>query len=217
MVKKVGIHLNACLGRPKSGGTPKPTQSLLHQVRDWLFRALAKWATTMIFTSIESRLSKMGVDMKVGNLPNQAQIKPLNSVEPPRRTDNSAVSVIGADILITGNIDASIELHIEGKVVGDVRCATLILGAGSVIEGRIYATRVKVSGSVEGAIETKDLAIESEANVNGEITYERLRIANGATVSGQLTHTMADSGPADTSKLKLVPPDPGKDEGVKEA
>lgn len=114
------------------------------------------------------------------------------------------MSVIGADIVITGNIEASVDLHIEGRVVGDVRCATLILGDNSAVNGRIYAARVKVSGSVDGAIETKDLAVEGSARVTGDITYERLRVANGAVVEGKMTRKAPVEVPEEANKLKLV-------------
>jgi cytoskeletal protein CcmA (bactofilin family) len=119
------------------------------------------------------------------------------------KADRPKMSVIGADITITGNIEASVDLHIEGRVVGDVRCATLILGESSKISGGIQATRVRVSGTVEGAIETRDLAIEASARVTGEITYGRLRVASGAVIEG----TMKCNPPADLGadgKLKIV-------------
>lgn len=120
-----------------------------------------------------------------------------------------AMSVIGTDILVTGNIEAEVDLHIEGRVVGDVRCATLILGERSSVVGSIYASRVRVSGTVEGAIETTDLAIESAARVKGDVTYSRLRIANGGIVEGTMKHVPGE-GAADGGKLKLVEPDKAK-------
>jgi cytoskeletal protein CcmA (bactofilin family) len=118
--------------------------------------------------------------------------------------EENLMSVIGADILITGNIEAQVDLHIEGKVVGDVRCATLILGERSTVTGSVYAERVRVSGMVEGAIETTDLAIEATARVQGDVTYSRLRIANGGVIHGSMIHKpLADEAP-DTARLKLV-------------
>lgn len=116
---------------------------------------------------------------------------------------NDHISVIGADILITGNIEAEVDLHIEGRVVGDVRCATLILGERSSVAGNIFAQRVRVSGQVEGAIETIDLAIESGARVRGDISYSRLRIANGGIVSGKLEHVALD--PSDEQARRPQP------------
>ncbi len=110
------------------------------------------------------------------------------------------MSVIGADILVTGNIEAEVDLHIEGRVQGDVRCATLILGETSSVVGKIFAERVRVSGTVEGAINTTDLAIESSARVKGEVTYSRLRIGNGGIVEGTMTHKPLE----ESTGLKLV-------------
>ena len=98
------------------------------------------------------------------------------------------ISVIGADILITGNIEAEVDLHIEGRVLGDVRCSTLILGERSSVTGNIFAQRVRVSGQVDGSVETIDLAIEAGAQVRGDVSYSRLRIANGGIIAGRMEH-----------------------------
>lgn len=128
------------------------------------------------------------------------------SIEAPANdsNDKKAMSVIGADIVIIGNIEASVDLQIEGRVEGDVRCATLILGETSVIKGRVFATRVKVSGNVEGAVDTRDLAVEATGTVSGEITYARLRVSNGGSIEGKLTRKPLEETAEEGTKLKLV-------------
>ena len=87
--------------------------------------------------------------------------------------------------------------------MGDVRCATLILGETSRINGGIYAERVRVAGTVEGAIETRDLAVEATGRVSGEIVYGRLRVANGANIEGNLKcNPPVEAEP----KLKVISP-----------
>ena len=93
---------------------------------------------------------------------------------------------IGVEVTITGNIEAGQDLHIEGSVVGDVRCQTLFLGETGKISGSIHAARVRVAGIVEGGIEARDLAVEATARVTGDVTYGRLRVANGAAMEGKL-------------------------------
>ncbi|MGF1549078.1 MAG: polymer-forming cytoskeletal protein [Sphingomonadaceae bacterium] len=100
--------------------------------------------------------------------------------------DMSNMSVIGADITINGDIEASVDLLIEGKVHGDVRCATLILGEKSSVSGSIFAERVRVGGAVEGTVETRDLAIDATARIGGDIVYERLRVASGGIIEGSM-------------------------------
>ena len=115
-----------------------------------------------------------------------------------------AFSVIGADIVVTGDIEASVDLHIEGRVDGDVRCTTLFLGDSSVIKGSVYAERVRVAGTIQGSVDTKDLAIESSARVTGDVVYERLRVANGGLIEGTLKCKALEMSASDSTKLKLV-------------
>lgn len=97
-------------------------------------------------------------------------------------------SLIGSGIFVEGNIVANVELQIRGRVVGDVRCDTLVLSEHGEIRGNIVADRVRLSGSVEGAIDTGDLAIESTARVQGDLTYSRIKMATGAVVQGRMSH-----------------------------
>ena len=47
----------------------------------------------------------------------------------------ATISLLGADVTITGNISATTELHIDGTVEGDIDCASLVQGDGSQING----------------------------------------------------------------------------------
>lgn len=97
-------------------------------------------------------------------------------------------SLIGSGIFVEGNIVANVELQIRGKVVGDVRCDTLVLSEHGQIRGNVVADRVRLSGSVEGAIDTGDLSIEATARVQGDLTYSRIKMATGAVVQGRMSH-----------------------------
>jgi cytoskeletal protein CcmA (bactofilin family) len=140
----------------------------------------------------------------------------MDTPEQRDKTDKSAMSMIGADIVVTGNIEAKVDLHIEGRVNGDVRCATLILGENSSVNGSVYADRVRVSGTVDGSVETKDLAVEATARVVGDVTYDRLRVANGGVIEGNMKRRPVEEGSSgagtsnngntDAGKLKLVGP-----------
>ncbi|MDB5697761.1 MAG: cell shape determination protein CcmA [Alphaproteobacteria bacterium] len=112
----------------------------------------------------------------------------VSNVDDPTPTagEQPVFSVIGADIVVTGSIEASVDLHIDGRVEGDVRCKTLILGEASAITGNVFADRVRAAGIVTGSIETNDLAIEASARVSGDVLYERIRITNGAQIDGNL-------------------------------
>lgn len=126
-----------------------------------------------------------------------------NGADQQARAEENLMSVIGTDILVTGNIEAQVDLHIEGRVHGDVRCSTLILGERSAVTGNVFAERVRVSGTVDGGIETTDLAIESTARVTGDVTYSRLRIANGGIIQGSMTHKPIDETETESEDARL--------------
>ena len=118
------------------------------------------------------------------------------------RADGAAMSILGSGITVIGNIEASVDLQLLGTVHGDVKCATLLMAEGSLIRGSIHAERVRVSGKVEGSVETQDLAVESMATINGDVTYSRIRVANGGIVAGKMIHRPA--GASDSGRLRLV-------------
>ena len=65
---------------------------------------------------------------------------------------NGTFSVIGADIVIRGDLEASADLHVDGTVQGDIACASLVQGESSRIEGAINAETARLSGTVKGTI-----------------------------------------------------------------
>lgn len=109
-------------------------------------------------------------------------------------------SLIGGDVVISGNIDASVDLHIDGKVEGDISCAALVQGPDSRIKGHVTAKTARLAGLVDGSINADELVIEASARITGDVTYERITIAAGGQVDGRFAHR---SGAA-TSDLKLI-------------
>ena len=66
--------------------------------------------------------------------------------------NGATFSVIGTDVSIKGNIEASADLHVDGKVEGDITCASLVQGDQSRIEGVITAETARLSGTVKGTM-----------------------------------------------------------------
>ena len=97
----------------------------------------------------------------------------------------STFSVIGSDITIRGNIEATVDLHVDGKVIGDISCASLVQGEGSLIEGEVKAETARLSGHVKGRIEAKQLVVLKSARIEGDVNYETLTIEQGANVDGR--------------------------------
>uniref|UniRef100_UPI0035CBA451 bactofilin family protein n=1 Tax=uncultured Sphingomonas sp. TaxID=158754 RepID=UPI0035CBA451 len=102
-------------------------------------------------------------------------------------------SLIGPDVVITGNIAASADLHIGGRVAGDVRCANLVQESDSHIEGAIDADTARIAGSITGSVSVRTLTIERAARIVGDLAYESITIEPGAVINGRLQHIGGDA------------------------
>jgi cytoskeletal protein CcmA (bactofilin family) len=122
--------------------------------------------------------------------------RPAMPPAPPAQSSNGSskrgmFSVIGPDIVITGSIKASSELHIEGRVEGDVDCGTLAQGADSQIFGSVTAESARLAGAIEGTVRAKLLTVERTARITGDVEYENITIENGGHIDGRLKHMSA--------------------------
>lgn len=95
-------------------------------------------------------------------------------------------SVIGPDVVISGNVNASAELHIEGRIEGDVDCAGLIQGAESHIVGGVNAETARIAGAIEGTVRVRQLTVERSARITGDVEYENITIENGGHIDGRM-------------------------------
>jgi cytoskeletal protein CcmA (bactofilin family) len=97
-------------------------------------------------------------------------------------------SVLGADIVVAGNIAATSDLHVDGRIEGDVRCGSLVQGAESQIFGRVEAEDARLAGLVEGSVCVRLLTIERTARITGDVEYETLTVEQGGHIDGRLKH-----------------------------
>ena len=109
-----------------------------------------------------------------------------------------ALSFIGSEVTISGNISGNGDLHLDGAVEGDIHCASLILGAGGRIKGNISAEKATLAGTVGGTVSARMLVVEKSARISGDLSYESVSIETGAHVDGRLTQRGGEG------QLKLV-------------
>ena len=98
---------------------------------------------------------------------------------------NSTFSVFGADIRIKGDVHASADLHIDGTVEGDVSCTSLVQGESGEIVGAVKAESARLSGTVRGTINVRELVVLKSARIQGDVHYDALTIEQGAQVDGR--------------------------------
>jgi cytoskeletal protein CcmA (bactofilin family) len=117
---------------------------------------------------------------------------------PAQPAKRSAFSVLGPDIIVTGSITATADLHIDGRVEGDVDCACLVQGPQSTIKGAIKAEKARLAGKIEGSVRARHLTVERAARIDGDVEYEAIAIETGASINGRLKHLAQEviPGPA---------------------
>ncbi|UTW53849.1 polymer-forming cytoskeletal protein [Kordiimonas sp. SCSIO 12610] len=101
----------------------------------------------------------------------------------------AAPSIIGSDVQIEGNVKTSGELQLDGKVMGDINCGSLVMGETGSVKGLVKADNVTIRGNVEGEIRSKTVRLEKSAVVNGDVYHENLSVEAGAKLSGRFAHT----------------------------
>ncbi len=123
---------------------------------------------------------------------------------------NSTFSVIGSDVTIKGDVSASVDLHIDGTVEGDIKCASIVQGEASAIHGAVMADSARMAGKVVGSITAKELVILKTAEIEGDVHYDALTIEQGAQVDGRFapnSHRQAAATAAPAKKEASIADD----------
>lgn len=123
-----------------------------------------------------------------------------NEQRPATRSGGGSMSFLGAEVSITGNIGGQGNLHIDGRVDGDVNCASLIIGNSGQVNGNITADDAKIAGSVSGTVAAKVLTIEASARITGDLSYDSVSVETGAQVDGRVKRLTRD----EPAGLKLI-------------
>lgn len=114
----------------------------------------------------------------------------------PDKTGKSNVpSIISANLTITGSMNTSGDVQIDGTIDGDVHSKQITLGESGVVNGAISADLARISGTVNGSITARVVELGRSAKITGDINHFSLAIEPGAFIQGQMTHV-------DEQKLK---------------
>lgn len=101
------------------------------------------------------------------------------------RTGSGATSVIGPDLLITGNLEATGEVQIHGDVQGDIQAGRIVVGEQARIMGALIADEIVIGGSVQGSIRGNSVTFQSASHIEGDVFHRKLAIEQGAFFEGK--------------------------------
>jgi cytoskeletal protein CcmA (bactofilin family) len=119
--------------------------------------------------------------------------KPVSTERPSASTmAGPSFSVLGPDIAINGDLLATADLHLDGKITGDISCAALVQGETSEVVGAVVADSARLAGRIKGSIAASVLVILKTARIEGDVTYGSLTIEEGAQIDGKFTHRTSE-------------------------
>src|SRR5256885_16465191 len=132
--------------------------------------------------------------------PEAAAVPPPVAAPAKRTTRNGGVpSIISAELIVRGTLVSAGDVTIDGKVDGDIRAASLVIGEKAVIVGDVFAEEAIVRGRVEGSIRARKVQLCSTCHVEGNILHEAFSVESGAFFEGNCRHT--DNPLADAPEL----------------
>ena len=97
--------------------------------------------------------------------------------------------MIGAKVKITGDIESSEDLLIEGEVNGTVKLEDneLIIGNSGRVHANIEAKTIRIEGEVQGDIVGQErVVITTTGNVQGNVSSPRVMLEDGGRFKGSI-------------------------------
>lgn len=103
-------------------------------------------------------------------------------------------SLISKALKITGQLESTEDIQIDGEIDGDVRGVGVKIGNNAKVKGTVYGDEVELAGTIEGKIEAKKVILNGTARMTGDIVHQDIKIESGAFVDGHLKPESARSG-----------------------
>jgi len=94
------------------------------------------------------------------------------------------VSVISKALKITGQLESTEDIQVDGEVDGDVRGIAVKIGSNAKVKGTVYGDSVELSGTIDGKIEAKKVVLTSTAHMSGDVIHQDIKIESGAYIDG---------------------------------
>jgi cytoskeletal protein CcmA (bactofilin family) len=142
--------------------------------------------------SVEVYTPSKGASSRYVSTGNGAPTDPPQSMMP---------SMISKALKITGQLESSEDIQIDGNIEGDVRALSVKVGCGASVKGSVYGESVELAGSVNGKIEAKKVVLTATARMCGDVIHQSIQIDAGAYLDG---HCRPDFGKAEEIKMHPI-------------
>ncbi|HET7083299.1 MAG TPA: polymer-forming cytoskeletal protein [Rhizomicrobium sp.] len=95
-------------------------------------------------------------------------------------------SVISKSLKITGELESTEDIQIDGQIEGDVRGVGVKIGQNAKVKGTVYADEVELAGTIDGKIESKKVILTGTARMTGDVWHQEIKVEAGAYINGNL-------------------------------
>ena len=110
-------------------------------------------------------------------------------------------TLIGKAARVHGDVEFEGGLHLDGRIVGGVRCAdapgaSLSVSETGSIEGEVQVPTVVLNGTIIGDIHARErIVLGATAKVQGSVYYGVIEMTLGAQIMGKLAQVSAEAKP----------------------
>jgi cytoskeletal protein CcmA (bactofilin family) len=126
--------------------------------------------------------------------PPQPELAPRPAAPLNAGQSGPGVSIISKALKITGQLESTEAVQIDGEVDGDIRAASVRVGGNAKVKGTVYGEVVELAGRVEGKIEAKKVVLTHTAHMAGDVIHQDITIESGAYING---HCRPEFGKSD--------------------
>lgn len=121
----------------------------------------------------------------------------FSKIAPKSNLETMVANKINEGTTINGDIAAQTDLRIDGKILGNISCASkVVIGSSAQVAGHINCVDLTIEGKVKGNIDVNGvLFFRSSAVFEGDVKYKKLIVEEGATITGSLMNITTVSKP----------------------
>ncbi|MGE0022699.1 MAG: polymer-forming cytoskeletal protein [Hyphomicrobium sp.] len=93
--------------------------------------------------------------------------------------------VIPRKAVVEGSITYDGKVVLEGTILGDIQCASLVVTERGSVDGIISANAATVMGEASGAIYANQVTLKTACSVTADIFHKNLALENGCYFEGK--------------------------------
>ena len=124
--------------------------------------------------------------------------------------DTDFDTLVGEKTKISGDIEFTGGLHVDGRIEGtikskDLDSGLLVISEKGVVEGEIHVPSVVIDGRLKGdVVASQKIELRKNAIVDGDVRYGTIQMELGAQVNGTLTVDKESSRKSDAPSPGLT-------------